>query len=529
VDVGDTVKQGRQGGIWCALLVLALAGPGAAAGRRPRRPRPTAAVAPPAATPIENPAALAPFLEALDRLAARQVPRVRVLQFGDSHTAADYWSGRIRARLQARFGDAGSGIILSGRPWRGYTHAGVSLHEGLHWPAQSLRSSACDGLVGLPGASVAPVPDQAFTLQAAFGAFRVHLLVPSASGSAQVLARVTDPDDPGAPAAPDAPEAPNPPGIPGAPDPVGKAAEPVPVPCLSTDPLPAGAPAEPVYAPAAEGVPPTLAAPPRCTQASLQILGLDGFNAETSHRLALTLPEHSRLLGVDLLSGRPGLIYDELGLNGAGLLDLARWNPDLRRALLARVHPDLVVLAYGTNDMGMSAAAREGYPDSVRSLLQALRTEADAPILLIGPLDRLGRSKRQRAALKADADWIIPTLREACLATGCAFWDARQAMGGSGALLRWQRAGLAQPDLVHLNGAGYERLGDKTADAFLALRTPEAASTPSTPIRAPRPPARPAVLRRAPTGLRHAPAGPRRPSATGPTGPTGPHRRRRRP
>ena len=487
------MKQGRRGGIWNALLVLALAVPGAGAGRRPRRPAP---VVPPAATPLEHPEALAPFLEALDNLDARRIPRVRVLQFGDSHTAADYWSGRIRARLQARFGDAGSGIILSGRPWRGYTHAGVSLQEGLHWPAQSLRSGDCDGLVGLPGASVAPVPDQAFTLQAAFGAFRVHLLVPPGSGSAQVLARVTDPDDPGA------------------------SAQPVPVPCLSTDPLPAGAPAEPVYAPAAEGVAPTLVPP--AAEACLQILGLDGFSAEIGHRLALTLPEHTRLLGVDLLSGRPGLIYDELGLNGAGLLDLARWKPELRRALLARIHPDLVVLAYGTNDMGMSAAAREGYPDSVRSLLQALRAEAGAPILLIGPLDRLGRSKRERAALQADADWIIPTLREACLATGCAFWDARQAMGGSGALLRWQRAGLAQPDLVHLNGAGYERLGDKTADAILALRRPEAASTPARPVRALRPPARTSALRRPPAGPRWHPGGPQRPPAPGPR-----HRRRR--
>lgn len=471
------MKQHRRGRIWSALLVLALAGPGAPAGRRPRRPVPV----PPAATPIENPEALAPFLEALDRLTARRVPRVRVLQFGDSHTAADYWSGRIRARLQARYGDAGSGIILSGRPWRGYTHAGVSLRSGLHWPAQSLRSGACDGLVGLPGASVAPVPDQAFTLQAAFGAFRVHLLGPD---GLQVLARVTDPDDPGA------------------------MAEPVPVPCLSLDPLSAGAPPDRTYAPAAEGAPPTLVAPPAAA-ACLQILGLDGFNTETSHRLALTLPENARLLGVDLLSGRPGLIYDELGLNGAGILDLARWNPELRRALLARIHPDLVVLAYGTNDMGMSLAAREGYPDSVRSLLQALRAEAGAPVLLIGPLDRLGRISRQRAALKADADWLIPTLREACLATGCAFWDARQAMGGSGALLRWQKAGLAQPDLVHLNGAGYERLGDKTADALLALRSAEAAGSPSASIRAPRPPARPAVVRRPPARPRRAPALPR--------------------
>ncbi|VEB45382.1 Uncharacterised protein [Chromobacterium violaceum] len=53
----------------------------------------------------------------LARLAARfnlqgdAQPPVRVIQFGDSHTAADYFSGELRARLQARYGDAGIGWL----------------------------------------------------------------------------------------------------------------------------------------------------------------------------------------------------------------------------------------------------------------------------------------------------------------------------------------------------------------------------------------------------------------------------------
>jgi len=40
-------------------------------------------------------------------------------------------------------------------------------------------------------------------------------------------------------------------------------------------------------------------------------------------------------------------------------------------------------------------------------------------------------------------------------------------MGGAGSIARWQRQGLAQRDLVHLTGRGYERLGDLMADAIL--------------------------------------------------------------
>jgi lysophospholipase L1-like esterase len=117
--------------------------------------------------------------------------------------------------------------------------------------------------------------------------------------------------------------------------------------------------------------------------------------------------------------------------------------------------------------MGMGPQAEAGYRDAVRNLIQALQAESGAPILVVGPLDRLGRKWRQRAFLKAGAAWEIQALKDVSAQTGCAFWDARQAMGGYGSLLKWRRAGLAQKDLVHLNGAGYQRLGDRMADALL--------------------------------------------------------------
>jgi len=407
---GDALNPGlRRAALLCLLAGAWLP---AAAGRKAGPPPPR----PPAPTRILHPQALAPFLEALARLETARGRTVRILQFGDSHTAADYWTGRIRQRLQARFGDGGPGCILPARPWRGYPHEGVGILAGQAWAAQCLRSSECDGWVGLTGASLAPVPGETFVLKAAFGEFRVQLLGP---GGAAVGASLT-PADPVFPADPPAP---------------------APVPLRSSDSIQEG----------------------KCLEIFAQAVP-DGAGPR---RLALTLPEGSRLLGVDLLSGAPGVIYDELGVNGAELLDLDRWNPRLRRALLARVHPDLIVLAYGTNDMGLGAPARATYQTDVRGLLLALKDESGAPILVVGPLDRLGRKRRPRAALKAGAAWVDQALKEASAQAGCAFWDARQAMGGYGSMLKWRRAGLAQKDLVHLNGAGYQRLGDQMADALL--------------------------------------------------------------
>ena len=403
------------GGFLLAALALAGCLLPATPARHPRRPARAAAPAPNA---IANSAVLDPFLDKLKELEQPGSDRVvRVLQFGDSHTAADFFSGWVRRRLQTRFGDAGPGYLLPGKPWRGYPHEGVRLAAGAGWTAQSLRNDGSGGLVGLTGASLVcaegAAPGPAMTVQAAFGSFRVDLLGPEgASLQATVAEAGADP----APAAA--------------------------VPQVGADPIRPGL--------------------------ALQRFALDLPAGAGLRELHLFPDPGSRLLGVDLSSGRPGVVYDELGLNGAELLDLERWDPVLAKALLAGIQPDLIVLAYGTNDEGMGVEARDGFPERAGRLLQALRSATGAPVLLIGPLDRIGRKRRQRRPLKAGADWIIQSMKEVSVQCGCAFWDARRAMGGYGAIARWRRAGLAQKDLVHLTGPGYQRLGDQFTEALLA-------------------------------------------------------------
>ena len=86
---------------------------------------------------------------------------------------------------------------------------------------------------------------------------------------------------------------------------------------------------------------------------------------------------------------------------------------------------------------------------------------------MVGPLDRSARAKKKRKGLQAQTQVVVKAMREAALASGCAFWAERQAMGGGGSILTWRKKKQAQKDLVHLNGAGYQRLGDLLADELL--------------------------------------------------------------
>ncbi len=354
--------------------------------------------------PLERPEALAAFYAALgDGLEAAPAV-VRICVFGDSHTAADAFSGRLRTRLQAQHGDAGPGLVLPARPWRGYPHEGVEQDFSRRWPATSLRGAEATPWVGLAGAALEIPEEESLGLRGAFGGFALHVL-----GSGDPLPRVSDSE---------------------------------PVPELRPG-LDAMALSESSRLPTGGGL-------------------LRVFKPEPPGpwgQLFISLPAGLRLLGVDLRSGKPGVLVDELGINGAELFDLEKWDPGLRRALLTEARPALLLLAYGTNDLGRKDLDGAAYRERAAALLRTLRAESGAPVLLVGPLDRMGRRRRGQN-FKAASRTVIEAMRGACADAGCAFWNAKAAMGGDGAILRWRKQRLAQRDLVHLTQPGYQKLAD---------------------------------------------------------------------
>lgn len=382
----------------------------------------------PASADILNLTALKPFYEKLRKLekpqGEDQMQRVRILHFGDSHTAADYWTGRLRKRLQARFGDGGPGLVQPGKPWRGYTHAGWRMITGYSWPANGLRSAECDGWVGLAGTRVEAPAGENLQIQATFSRFEVHGLGKTDDVLRYRLAPLPEP-------------------IPGE-------TSKVEIPLIFSEFQPLSRLAQTPLGPK-----------------NLHVFGSQKHEQRRWH-LEVQFPEGFQFMGLDLSSAASGVIYDELGLNGAELQHLEGWNPELAQALLDAARPDLIVLAYGTNEMGKSLDKLCDHRERIKAVVQRLQKITGAPILLVGPFDRTSRKPKARAALLSGAAKVIENMKAVSLETGCAFWDARAAMGGPGAIQQWRKKGHAQKDLVHLTGPGYERLGDAFYAALMA-------------------------------------------------------------
>ena len=82
---------------------------------------------------------------------------VHILQIGDSHTAGDTITGGWRELLQAQYGSGGRGVMAPGRPYPGYLTYGATASMSPGWTVKSTFGSASAPprpLIGLSGFSV---------------------------------------------------------------------------------------------------------------------------------------------------------------------------------------------------------------------------------------------------------------------------------------------------------------------------------------------------------------------------------------
>lgn len=100
---------------------------------------------------------LRPYFDKLASARGSGGKPVHILQIGDSHTAGDAITGAWRDILQARYGSGGRGILPPGRPFQGYNPRGVSVEMSAGWAVSSIFGSGSQtprGPLGLAGFSI---------------------------------------------------------------------------------------------------------------------------------------------------------------------------------------------------------------------------------------------------------------------------------------------------------------------------------------------------------------------------------------
>ena len=377
---------------------------------------------------LEDPGnALQAFHEALAR-SERGQGIVRISHFGDSPVTGDLITGESRARLQRIYGNAGHGWILPGRPWEWYGHLGVTLaDEG--WTINTLVTGCRrDRAYGFGGASFSSQGGAVTRLTTAkaspFNRLEVHFLAQPKGGSLQVKVD-------------------------------GEIHE------LSTqreEPGPA----------------------------------LETFDLAEDKAHAVTLRAEGDgevvLYGLVLERDAHGVVYDALGANGAAIHHLTLMNASSWIPALKLRRPDLVILAFGTNEAGYANIPGPAYERDYRRVIARIHEALPGlPILIMAPMDRAARNEAGEIATMPAIPKIVAAQRKLALETGCAFFNTYLAMGGDRSAFRWYKVSprLMTGDFTHPTRAGADRVARLLVEALRAPEAPKVAASGGAELKRP--------------------------------------------
>ncbi|MEM8744008.1 MAG: GDSL-type esterase/lipase family protein, partial [Pseudomonadota bacterium] len=287
---------------------------------------------------------LSKFFRALNELktGVRETP-VTVLHLGDSHIAADRFTGPFRSLFQERFGDAGRGMMMPGFPFPYYRAQGAQFSRSGNWSAaNSFKKDP--GPYGISGVRLTAREKGArLTLEGTDGPFE--------------WAEVT----------------------------------------FATGPKRGDAS---VSFGGSEQTVSTRAAKSGINRVQIPSKGRK-LTVTTKDKAPVSI------LSWSVGQNRPGVRYVNFGIPGASADLPRRWNDGLVDDDLARLKPDLIVLGYGTNEGFHDDLDIAAYEARVADLVTRFKARApQASILIVGPPDglrfpRFARPKSKKATASA--------------------------------------------------------------------------------------------------------------------------------
>jgi len=145
-----------------------------------------------------------------------------------------------------------------------------------------------------------------------------------------------------------------------------------------------------------------------------------------------------------------GCIWHNAGVGAAQYQSILHEDKFVEQAKI--LHPDLVILDFGTNDILYENIIPINLEKQIIQVINRVREAApDASILLTTPQD--ARYRRRHATIAFEFSMLIRTIAKK---EKCAFWDWYYISGGPYSMSKWMESGISMNDGIHLNGKGYE-------------------------------------------------------------------------
>ncbi|PIT12827.1 GDSL-type esterase/lipase family protein [Snodgrassella alvi] len=167
---------------------------------------------------------------------------------------------------------------------------------------------------------------------------------------------------------------------------------------------------------------------------------------------------------------RQGVVLSALGINGFQLNQWNRWNTEAWQQELNVIAPDLIILAFGTNEAYNGIEIETVKQNLLETITQIRIASPNSAIMLLGAPESL-KSTAGSCGVRPEKLTELQTMqKEVAQSQHILYWDWQAVMGGKCSMKSWINQGLARGDGVHFTASGYQRLGQALADTILSLR-----------------------------------------------------------
>ena len=193
---------------------------------------------------------------------------------------------------------------------------------------------------------------------------------------------------------------------------------------------------------------------------------LDRFVTQLELKIEKTAAPQKQfsLYGISMENDDPGFVYHAIGVNGAATKSYLRCRMFAQH--MQAVKPDLVVFSIGINDAHVPSAdfSSSRYERNYDTLVSWVRkANPDCAILFTTNND----SYYKRRYPNRNAEKVRRVMKKLGQKHNAVVWDMYGIMGGLGSVKKWIRAGLANPDRIHMLKPGYVLLADLMFNALM--------------------------------------------------------------
>lgn len=155
---------------------------------------------------------------------------------------------------------------------------------------------------------------------------------------------------------------------------------------------------------------------------------------------------------------KSGAILSAIGTNGAKQSIWQKWSPEWYKEL-ASTNSNMVILEYGTNEAFDATLDLAEYRNNLITTIRKIRaTLPKSVVLIMSPPDTMLAKPAGGAAeqlIPPNYSQVRQIQQEVAKQEKTLYWDWQTAMGGPGMIKKWQLLDLARSDLVHLTKQGY--------------------------------------------------------------------------